>query len=72
MDTGFTSWATADYETGRTAYPVVQSGARRLWDELELAWRWWADAGCPGFDRFGLTVDDDGEKVWLDSPDTPV
>ncbi|WP_406344781.1 methyltransferase domain-containing protein [Streptomyces sp. NBC_00648] len=72
MDTGVTSWATADYEKGRMAYPIVQSGARRLWDELELAWRWWADAGRPGFDRFGLTVDGDGERVWLDSPDTPV
>ncbi|MFG2227854.1 methyltransferase domain-containing protein [Streptomyces sp. NPDC048644] len=72
MDTGVTSWATADYEKGHEAFPVVQSGARRLWNELEQAWRWWADVGRPGFDRFGLTVDGDGERVWLDSPDNPV
>ncbi|KUF20128.1 protein-L-isoaspartate(D-aspartate) O-methyltransferase [Streptomyces silvensis] len=72
LDTGITAWATADYEPGRTRYPVVQSGARRLWDELELAWRWWDRQGRPGFDRFGLTVDSEGERVWLDSPDQPV
>ncbi|WP_328973815.1 methyltransferase domain-containing protein [Streptomyces sp. NBC_00239] len=72
MDTGITSWATVDYEKGRTTFPVVQSGPRRLWDELEAAWRWWDKQGRPGFDRFGLTVDDSGERVWLDSPDHPV
>lgn len=72
MDTGVTSWATADYEKGRTAYPVVQSGPRKLWEELETAWRWWDRQDRPGFGRFGLTVDDEGERVWLDSPDRPV
>ncbi|MFI1201455.1 protein-L-isoaspartate(D-aspartate) O-methyltransferase [Streptomyces sp. NPDC020883] len=69
MDTGVTSWATADYKKGRERFPVVQSGPRLLWDELEAAWRWWDDQGRPGFERFGLTVDNDGERVWLDSPD---
>ncbi|MFJ6824778.1 rRNA adenine N-6-methyltransferase family protein [Streptomyces niveus] len=72
MDTGVTSWATADYAKGHTEYPVVQSGPRRLWDELETAWHWWDQRGRPGFARFGLTVDNDGEHVWLDSPDQPV
>ncbi|MFI0981225.1 methyltransferase domain-containing protein [Streptomyces sp. NPDC021093] len=70
MDTGFTAWATADYAEGSEAFRIVQSGARRLWDELEAAWRWWAGQGCPDFGRFGLTVDGDGdrERVWLDEP----
>ncbi|MET7357582.1 protein-L-isoaspartate(D-aspartate) O-methyltransferase [Streptomyces sp. NPDC005562] len=72
LDTNITSWATADYSKGRSAYPVVQSGPRKLWDELESAWRWWHQQDRPGFARFGLTVDNDGERVWLDSPSNPV
>ncbi|MEU1814835.1 methyltransferase domain-containing protein [Streptomyces roseifaciens] len=67
-DTAVTSWATADYEQGRGEFEVYQSGPRRLWGEVEAAYRWWAGQGRPGFDRFGLTVDGDGERVWLDSP----
>ncbi|WP_374200852.1 methyltransferase domain-containing protein [Streptomyces bambusae] len=72
MDTGVTSWATADYEDGRTAFRVVQSGPRTLWGELAAAHRWWAQRDRPGFERFGLTVDDNGEQVWVDSPDDVV
>jgi hypothetical protein len=71
-DTDVTSWATADYEKDRTEYAVVQSGPRKLWDELEAAWRWWYQQGQPGFERFGLTVDNRGHRIWLDSPDHPV
>ncbi|MFG2919464.1 methyltransferase domain-containing protein [Kitasatospora sp. NPDC048298] len=71
-DTAVTSWATTDWEPDRSAYEVVQSGPRRLWDEVEAAWRWWRRRGRPGFDRFGLTVTPDGQTVWLDSPDNPV
>ncbi|WP_432083611.1 methyltransferase domain-containing protein [Streptomyces sp. WAC 04229] len=69
MDTGVTSWATADYVDGLSTYPVFQCGPRNLWDELEAAWRWWDGQGRPGFRRFGLTADDEGERLWLDSPD---
>ncbi|WP_369377595.1 methyltransferase domain-containing protein [Streptomyces sp. cg36] len=66
------SWASADYEPEASEYVVVQSGPRKLWDETEAAFRWWDQQGRPGFTRFGLTVDSDGERVWLDSPDCPV
>ncbi|MFJ6318092.1 methyltransferase domain-containing protein [Streptomyces californicus] len=66
------SWASADHEPGADAFHVVQSGPRRLWDETEAAYAWWDRQGRPGFDRFGLTVDSDGERAWLDSPDHPV
>ncbi|WP_031190738.1 MULTISPECIES: methyltransferase domain-containing protein [Streptomyces] len=66
------SWASADFEPGASEYEVVQSGPRKLWDETDAAYRWWQKQGQPGFDRFGLTVDSGGEKVWLDSPDNPV
>ncbi|MGW4381584.1 methyltransferase domain-containing protein [Kitasatospora sp. NPDC004531] len=59
-DTAVTSWATADWEPGRTEFEVVQSGPRRLWDEVESAWRWWDGLGRPGFERFELAVAPDG------------
>ncbi|MDH6132356.1 protein-L-isoaspartate O-methyltransferase [Kitasatospora sp. MAA4] len=71
-DTAVTSWATADWEPDRTEYETVQSGPRRLWDEVGAAWRWWEDQGRPGFERFGLTVTPTGQTVWLDTPDRPV
>ncbi|PAU47772.1 methyltransferase domain-containing protein [Streptomyces albireticuli] len=68
-DTALTSWASAGFDKGRTAFPVHQSGPRRLWDELETAYRWWEAHGRPGFERFGLTIAEGGRTdVWLDEP----
>lgn len=66
------SWASADCEPGADSFDVVQFGPRRLWYETEAAYYWWEGQGRPGFDRFGLTVDSDGERAWLDCPDHPV
>ncbi|MGA5035807.1 methyltransferase domain-containing protein [Streptomyces capoamus] len=71
-DTAVTSWATADFEKDRTEFEVVQSGPRKLWDEVEAAFRWWDGQDRPDFDRFGLTVSPEGETVWLDDPGNPV
>ncbi|WHM41494.1 methyltransferase domain-containing protein [Streptomyces sp. BPTC-684] len=65
------SWACVQFRDGNHTR-VWQSGPRRLWDEVESACRWWDEQGRPGFDRFGLTVDSDGERAWLDFPDNPV
>lgn len=65
---GDRSWACVMFRDGDTAR-VWQSGPRRLWDEAYAALRWWEGHDRPGFDRFGLTVDRDGERVWLDTPD---
>ncbi|MGP4110166.1 methyltransferase domain-containing protein [Streptomyces sp. 4N509B] len=51
---------------------VRRAGDRRLWDEVEAAWRWWRANGEPGIERFGLTVTPEGERVWLDEPGRPV
>lgn len=53
-----------DRDTAR----VWQSGPRRLWDEVEAAFHWWAGRGRPGHTRFGLPVTAEGERVWLDDP----
>lgn len=71
-DTAVTSWATVDVEPGHEEHEVYQSGPRHLWDEVVAGYLWWDAQGRPGFDRFGLTVDGDGERVWLDRPDRPV
>ncbi|MEV5879971.1 hypothetical protein AB0L75_38330, partial [Streptomyces sp. NPDC052101] len=71
-DTAVASWATVDFEEDRTEFEVVQSGPRKLWDEVEKAYRWWEAQGQPGFQRFGLTVSTKGETVWLDDPRNPV
>ncbi|MEU2789404.1 methyltransferase domain-containing protein [Streptomyces sp. NPDC007100] len=61
------SWACVYFRDGGEAR-VWQSGSRRLWDEAEGAYRWWVANGRPGHDRFGLTVTEEGERVWLDEP----
>jgi protein-L-isoaspartate O-methyltransferase len=66
------SWASVDWDGNNDAdrYTVHQHGPRRLWDEVEAAYRWWQDADMPGPARFGLTVTADGEhRAWLDNPE---
>lgn len=61
------SWACVQFRDGKTAR-VWQQGPRRLWDEVEAAFRWWVDSGRPDHTRFGLSVTAEGERVWLDDP----
>ncbi|WP_349362036.1 protein-L-isoaspartate(D-aspartate) O-methyltransferase [Streptomyces sp. H27-C3] len=64
---GDRSWAVVVFRDGEAAADVYQSGARRLWDEVEAAYRWWEGEGQPGYERFGLTVEcGGGQSVWLD------
>ncbi|MFD4764857.1 hypothetical protein [Streptomyces niveus] len=62
------SWASADHVPGGSEFGVVQSGPRRLWDEVERAFRWWDGHGRPGFESFGLTVGEEGQRAWLGDP----
>ncbi len=62
------SWAAVDYAPGQTVFEVTQYGPRRLWDEVEDAYRWWWDAGTPERTRFGVTVTPTRQYVWLDDP----
>jgi hypothetical protein len=45
---------------------VTQYGPRRLWDELETAYRAWLSAGQPGQESFRLIVSKEGQRVVLD------
>lgn len=41
---------------------VDQRGPRRLWDEVEDAYRWWRRAGRPGLDRWRVSITPDGQS----------
>lgn len=63
-----TSWATVEYAPGTETYEVEQYGPRALWDEVRNAFLGWHDLGKPERSRFGLSVDGEGQRVWLDDP----
>lgn len=46
----------------------LQCGAagRRLWDEVEAAYRWWVEQDEPSVHRWLITVDAGGQRVTLD------
>jgi protein-L-isoaspartate(D-aspartate) O-methyltransferase len=63
------SWASWRVEPGLAEYPVRQHGSRRLFTELQSAYRWWVEVGRPPHTRFGVTVAPDEQRAWLDTPD---
>lgn len=63
------SWAAADYLPATGRVDVTQYGDRRLWDETESAFGAWLAAGAPGRKDFGLSLDADGQRVWLRAPE---
>ncbi|WP_234347238.1 protein-L-isoaspartate O-methyltransferase family protein [Streptomyces specialis] len=65
---GDRSWACVMFSDERGEARVWQSGPRRLWDEVETAYRWWDARGKPDHTRFGLTVTAEGQRAWLDDP----
>ncbi|RAJ64073.1 protein-L-isoaspartate O-methyltransferase [Streptomyces sp. PsTaAH-130] len=70
------SWAAVDWDgTSDDVFTVWQHGAggRRVWDEIETAYRWWVSQGNPGPGRFGMSLAAGGVRtVWLDRPDNPI
>jgi hypothetical protein len=59
------SWANLHYQPNTRTYPIHQSGARNLWDEIETAYHWWRDAGRPGPQRWRITITPEGQRVTL-------
>jgi hypothetical protein len=58
------SWATL-HTTAEPPYEVRQGGHRKLWDEVETAYRWWVEAGEPAGDAWRFTVTPSGQRVEL-------
>ncbi|MER5783173.1 methyltransferase domain-containing protein [Streptomyces mobaraensis] len=48
---------------------VTETGPRALWTILEAEYDTFLAAGAPGPDRYGVTVAEDAQRVWLDAPD---
>jgi hypothetical protein len=66
------SWAGLRHGPGAETFEVRQFGPRNLWDEVAAAYRWWERLDKPGRDRWGVTVSQDAQRIWLDSPDQPI
>lgn len=49
-------------------YPVGQFGPRALWAEAERAHAWWVNRRRPDQTRFGLSITNTTQQVWLDEP----
>ncbi|MFG2171018.1 methyltransferase domain-containing protein [Streptomyces niveus] len=62
------SWATVEYAPHLDTYEVEQYGPRTLWNEVRSAFLRWHELGKPERARYGLSVDGDGQRVWLDDP----
>lgn len=62
LDDASGSWAQVRLN-GHSPLPVRQGGPRRLWDEVEMAYRWWEAVGRPGANDFDVVVTPAGQYV---------
>jgi protein-L-isoaspartate(D-aspartate) O-methyltransferase len=60
------SWARLHHHPDRDGpYRVLQSGSRRLWDEVHTSYHWWLDDGRPTADRWRFTITPEGQHIQL-------
>lgn len=59
------SWAKVVHEPDACVFPVSQYGPRRLFDEVERAYRWWDGHGRPGVERWRFTLGPDEQRIEL-------
>jgi protein-L-isoaspartate(D-aspartate) O-methyltransferase len=68
IDTRSGAWASLRHHPASDGpYEVLQHGSRRLWDEVEAAYRWWQDAGKPEAAAWRFTVTPDTQRVELNA-----
>ncbi|RZS40886.1 protein-L-isoaspartate(D-aspartate) O-methyltransferase [Herbihabitans rhizosphaerae] len=65
------SWTEISLRDHDGEHRVHEGGPRNLWTLIEQAHRDWTDHGQPDWDRLGLTVTRDEQRVWLDEPSGP-
>lgn len=56
LDPSGGSWAVARYDDSPSPRQIRQHGPRRLWDEVEAAFRTWAAWGKPPLDQSQITI----------------
>jgi protein-L-isoaspartate(D-aspartate) O-methyltransferase len=59
------SWATLHVTTDPPPYEVRQYGQRKLWDEVQTAYRWWVDAGEPVTKAWRFTLTPSSQQIEL-------
>ncbi|MGH3621929.1 MAG: rRNA adenine N-6-methyltransferase family protein [Sciscionella sp.] len=59
------AWASVVPTDQRGRFAVRQTGPRRLWDEVETAYRWWQQHGKPPIEAWTWTVTRDRQRVEL-------
>jgi methyltransferase of ATP-grasp peptide maturase system len=62
------SWAEVTVADDHGVHEVTEGGPRRIWRIIEDAHTLWTQLDQPGWDRFGLTVTQEHQHVWLDNP----
>lgn len=62
------SWAEVSQQPDNGHHLVWEDGPHHLWSHVEQAHQFYEQAGCPGWERFGLTVTPAWQWVWLDDP----
>lgn len=70
LDPWSRSWASVHHNPhiASEAYRVRQLGPRRLWDEIDRAYRWWVTLGEPTADQWKFTVTPHGQHVEIGPP----
>ncbi|MGH3513558.1 MAG: methyltransferase domain-containing protein [Pseudonocardiaceae bacterium] len=63
LDLAGGSWAVARYDGTSGRREIRQHGPRRLWDEIEVAFRSWAAEGKPSLDRSQIIITPDSQKI---------
>ena len=69
--TGDGSWAEVALADHHGTHQVREAGPRRVWQIIEDAHTLWTRLGQPGWNRLGLTVTNNHQRVWLDTPTSP-
>ncbi|HEY6421953.1 MAG TPA: methyltransferase domain-containing protein [Pseudonocardiaceae bacterium] len=62
------SWAEIALAEEAGVHQVSEGGPRRVWRIIEDTHALWNELGQPGWNHFGLTVTEDHQQVWLDTP----
>ncbi len=62
------SWAEVTLADDHGLHQVTEAGPTRVWRIIEATHARWTELDRPGWDRFGLTVTEHHQQVWLDTP----
>lgn len=62
------SWCEADEPSPDGTRQVWEAGPHQLWRIIEDTHATWLGMGQPGWERFGYTVTETHQRVWLDEP----